>query len=375
MKLNIFRIPTAEVGPLKARLVDAKLTVIKEVEQRNWQGSFYYSEEPAPTSIPWAKTFAAYFPDRARPTNRNYFAAFVFEKDDECFALSYGKSHFYIRPYCDHDFGIELAKRIADESEIRQTAGKRFAGKRTKDIKSYGPQTPLIVEGGESVDFIQASIIQAQCSTYGKSGRFGASAQVTPDVQLDDLGAFFDAVVDELNRDARFTLPRTVVVTGEDEIARLDELLLDELLSPEAVSDFTNNTIDLYGVDFVFPSEGTFTLSLGRGITEELDQLTMGHLKEFIATNQIAREDVLKIRIKHEREGDPPVPEADQGRDRLHRRHGAGGAHRGQVAPVQPGLPRLPGRRHSRHRGRTGRGQVQSHPAEGGRFQRVPGGG
>lgn len=187
MKLNIFRISTAKVGPLKARLVEAKLGVIKEVEHSDWQGSFYYSEEPAPTSIPWAKTYAGYFPDGARPTNRNYFAAFVFEKDDECFALSYGKSHFYIRSYCDHDFGTELAKRIADESDIRQTAGKRFAGKRTKNIKSYGPQTPLIVEGGGSVDFIQASIIEA--------------------------------VVDELNRDIRFTLPRSVVVTGEDEIA------------------------------------------------------------------------------------------------------------------------------------------------------------
>lgn len=305
MKLNIFRIPASEVDPLKNRLVNAKMSVIHEVQQHEWVGRFYYSVDPAPTSIPWAEPFSSYFPSGERPTNRNHFAAFVFERGAECFVLSYGKSHFYIRPYCDHDFGIELAKRIADEGDIRQTAGKRFAGKRTKEIKSYASQTPLIVEGGESVDFIQASICEDRRTAYGKSGRFGASAQVTPDIKLDDLGSFLDTVVEELARAAQFKLPRTVLVVGEEEIARLDEVLLDELLSKETVSDFTNNTIDLYGVDFVFPSEGTFTLSCGRGAKEQLVQLTMGHLKHFIANKDIARQDILKIQIKHEREGDP----------------------------------------------------------------------
>jgi uncharacterized protein (TIGR04141 family) len=305
MRLNIFKIETSEVGALRARLAEAKMSVIKEVDQAGWKGKFYFSNQPIPSSIPWVKTFQSYFPEGKKPSNLSHFAVFLFEKGEYCFALSYGKAHFYIRPYCDYDFGIEFAKRIADEEDIRQTSGKRFAGKRTKDIKSYAANTPLIIESGESVDYLQAAIVVDRQETYGKNGKFGTTAQVTPRNDPPELGALLDKVMWELSKTARFPLPRTTVVTEKEEISRYDELLLDELQAPIGTSDFTNNNIDLYGVDFVFPSEGAFVLRCGRQFKEELERLTIADLKQYISDRAIPREDILKIRITHDVEDEP----------------------------------------------------------------------
>lgn len=54
MKLNIFKIDSDQVELLRARLDDADMTVIKEVEQAGWAGQFYFSDKPHPSSIPWA---------------------------------------------------------------------------------------------------------------------------------------------------------------------------------------------------------------------------------------------------------------------------------------------------------------------------------
>ncbi|GAB3995639.1 DUF6119 family protein [Nocardioides marmoraquaticus] len=303
MRLNIFRIPTDQVAALREKLASSGLNVIKEVDQGSWHGDFFFSEHPVPSAIPWVQTFQSYFAEDLKPHNRNYFAVFLFVRGGDCFALSYGKSHFYVRPFCDYDFGIELAKRIANEEDIRQTASKRFAGSRLKDIKSYSSNTPLIIESGESVDYIQASVAESNQGDYGKTGKFGTSAQVAPKIAPPEIGAFLTMLVDELERPAKFPLPRTLIITEKDEIAQFDEMLLDELQSDIGTSDFTNNTIDLYGVDFVFPSEGTFVLRCGRGNKRQLEQLTMGDLKQYIQDCEIPREDILKIRITHEPEG------------------------------------------------------------------------
>lgn len=303
MRLNIFKIPNDQVASLTTRLDGVGLSATKAVKQAGWDATFYFSKAPAPSNIPWAKTFAAYLPDDAKPKNRSHFAVFLFTKGDDCFALSFGKSHFYIRPYCDYDFGIELAKRVANEGDIRQTAGKRFAGKRTKDIKSYAPNTPLLVESGESVDYLQASVVPAQQKVYGRTGKFGTSAQLAPKIDPPEIGKFLNGTLAALKEGASFKLPRTINISDKDEVAHFDELLTEELKSEIGTSDFTNNAIDLYGVDFVFPSQsaGRFILHSGHK-KRELDQLTMGDLKQFIADKQIASEDILKIRITHEPE-------------------------------------------------------------------------
>lgn len=305
MRLNIFRIPQAEVEALRIKLSTSRMEVIKEVDQDGWHGVFYYSSNPIPGDIPWVDTFRNYFDGYAIPQNINYYAVFLFEKGSTCYALSFGKAHFYLRPHSDYDFGIELAKRVADETDIKQTASKRFQGKKKKDIKSYASNTRLDVESGESVEFLQSSIVEQQQELFGKSGKFGNSALLTMDRIPSEIGDFLTKVEQQMALPARFKLPRTTIVTEQSEIDRYDQMLTDELMAPVGTTDFSQNSYDLYGIDFVFTNNGTFKVWCPGHDTVEYEDLKISNLKDYIRNNSVRPSDVLKIRVQHLQEGRP----------------------------------------------------------------------
>src|SRR4051794_28676862 len=168
MKLNIFSVASGNVLLVLEKFAAVGLKEIHVAEQEGWTAAFYFSEEEEPNAIPWVGTFAEFFGDEI-PQNLTYFAAYVFQRAGRCFVLTYGKTHFYVRPFCEHDFGIEVAKRIANERDVRQTASKKFAGKKKKEIKSYTSNTALDIESGESVDYLQGSITLDHRAEFGKS--------------------------------------------------------------------------------------------------------------------------------------------------------------------------------------------------------------
>lgn len=305
MKLNIFEVPKINVSNLKTKLRTVGMDLIKSVEQDGWTGTFYYSTSPKPGDVSWASTFSPYFADYDIPKNLNYFAVFIFQKDDDCLAISFGKAHFYIRQLCNHDFGIELAKRIANEADIKQTASKRFQGKKKKDIKSYVANTKLAIESGESVDYLQASVIKAKHDKFGENGKFGSSAQLNPDIPITDIGKLMTNVLDELKNKQLFKLPRTTIIGEESELSRLDQKLIDELSKPIGTSDFTHNSYDLYGVDFVFSSHGSYKLWCPKYDDLEISELNIKQLKDYIAQNSINGQDVLGIRITYNEDDKP----------------------------------------------------------------------
>lgn len=300
VRLNIFSIPSEELPAVKAKLLASGMDMIQTVDQDGWIGSFYYSLDPPAGVVSWAAEYAAYFEEVGMPQNRNYYAAFVFECEGSCYVLSYGKTHFYLRAYCDFDFGIELAKRVSDEYQIKQTSARRFQGRQTKGIRSFADRTRLDVQSGESFDYLQAGIIESERETFGKTGRFGTSAMLTPDIGRADLGWFLNTIEAKLKQEPAFVLPRTVMVTDPLEIERYDGLLVAELLAPVGTTDFTHNTYDLYGVDFVFPNSGSFKL-YRRGYPDlAVEDLTMKDLKQYIASNKIPKADILDIKVRHQ---------------------------------------------------------------------------
>ena len=305
MKLNLFDVPPGEVVGLKGKLLDRRMEMIEEVDQDGWHGEFYYSTTPDPVAVAWAEDFADLFKERDLPSNTNYYAAFLFSRGSSHFVLSYGKSHFYIRPFCNYDFGVELAKRIADESDVKQTASKRFQGTRKKDIRSFAANTRLDVESGESVDYIQAAVIDSKREAFGRAGKFGTSALLAPEIGSSDIGQFLTLLQAEMSLPARFKLPRTIVITDDVETDRYNNLLIDELSAPVGTTDFAQNSYDLYGVDFIFSNHGSFRLRCPGYPEAILDDLSMRELKEYIFTNNIARSDILRIKVVHEHEDRP----------------------------------------------------------------------
>ncbi|MGV0674833.1 DUF6119 family protein [Mycolicibacterium fortuitum] len=304
MKVNVFAIASDDVALLREKLESAGMSTIRTVEQKGWAGDFYYSPDASPRESSWVAPFRAYFTDLPAPQSHSPFAVFLFTKDGRSYALSYGKAHFYVRPFCDYDFGIELAKRIAEVDDTRLTASKRFSGRQRKAIRSYSSETRLSVESGESVDYVQAAVLDNLSDQFGSVGKFGTSAQLALDISAGDIGQLLDQIDAQLARQPRFSMPRTTLVADELEIARLDKLLLDELQADAGVTEFTQNSYDLYGVDFVFGSTGRYTIKYGRR-SQDVDQLTMLELKNFIAANDVPRERILNIKIAHHQDDGP----------------------------------------------------------------------
>lgn len=302
MRLNIFRILPGHVADLKKHLSKKGLTSTQKVDQDGWNGDFFFSNSPDPKPIPWVQTFAEFIGgDEFR--NCSYFAVMLLQKADNCFAITFGKAHFFVRPHCDYDFGIQLAKRIADERDVTQTSSRHYQGRQKKDIRSFTGQTRLSIAPGSSVDFLQARVIKTKQSTFGDDGKFGTSCLLTPEIETGEIGAFLSQVVEELKTPGRFKLPRTLVLSEPAEVAVYDRKLIDELTSPIGLSDIASNTFDLFGVDFVFGSSGSFTLKCGNHRPVKLESLTIKDVKEYISDRNIPRDKVLSIKVTHHPEG------------------------------------------------------------------------
>lgn len=306
MRLNIFSISKEDLPQLRKKLAGIGMPVIHSEDQAGWHGSFYFSSNPKPGTIDWAETFQSYFDTVPRPENINYFAVYLFTKGGKAYAVSYGKSHFYLRQFCDHDFGVEVAKRIGNELDIRQTSSKRFAGRRKKDIKSFTANARLDIESGESVDYIQAAILSDKQEDFGKTGKFGSSAQLTLDIVPSEIGALLNKLDVEMKSEPLFPLPRTTIITEFSEISKYDDMLITELLNGAESSDFTDNSYDLYGVDFVFPNDGVYRLWCPKYDEDlELERLSIADLRQYIKDCDIDRLDILGIRITFKQEGRP----------------------------------------------------------------------
>ncbi len=108
-----------------------------------------------------------------------------------------------------------------------------------------------------------------------------------------------------MTKEARFKLPRTTIITEGDETERYDQLLVQELTSDIGATEFTHNSYDLYGIDFVFSNEGSFKIWCPKYDDLVVEELTVKDLKNYIKDNNVAPQDVLGIKIQHIQDDKP----------------------------------------------------------------------
>lgn len=305
MKVNIFKIPKDKVKDLKDKLKSVGLESINGKVQKTWNTEFFFSLDVDPVVPTWIETYLDFFPS-ALPSNRIYSACYFWENAENCFALSYGKSHFYLRQFCDHDFGTYIAKRIANEKDVRQKSSKKFAGKKKKEIKSYTKNSRLDIESGESVDYLQASIIANQRVNFGKAGKFGSSVLLSPAIKKEELPDLFDNLLAASLLSEQFPLPRTTIINNTVEAAKYEDILLTEILTQSDSSDFTENSHDLVGVDFIFSGNEKYRFSHKGKESELFEDLSLEKLNEYITKHSIPRNEIFAIKVVIEKEDARP---------------------------------------------------------------------
>lgn len=307
MKLNVFKIPKGRVRDLKDKFKSPALglKIIHSEKIGDYQADFYFSEDVKNIPIAWVDTYAEFFSE-PKPANTVYFGCYLWESDKYCFALSYGKSHFYLRQFCDHDFGTFIAKRIANEKDIRQKSSKKFAGRKKKEIRSYTKNSQLDIESGESVDYLQSSIIKDQVINFGKSGKFGSSVLLSLDIEKDKLPTFFKDLLTAIALPENFPLPRTTIIDNTAQSKKFEEDLINEIVGNSDDTDFTENSHELFGVDFVFSGHEKYKFSHRGNESEYLEELSIDALRQYVSAQSIPKDEIMAIKVIVEKEDSKP---------------------------------------------------------------------
>lgn len=298
MKLNIFSVPPDKVVALKEKLEAVKMEVINSSEIDGWTTTFFFSKTPDPVEIPWVKTYSAIFSEDEKPTNKIHYGAYIWEKDGVCYGLSFGKSHFYLRQFANSDFGLQMATRIANKEDVTQKAARKFAGKKKREVRSYTKETPIDIESGESVDYIQSSIIQEYQDRFGKSGKFGTSLLLTLDIDPTEISQRLNALHIVSLEEAKFKLPKIEIIKDPERTATYDARLIERIKSIDPNANFNDESHYIVGIDFIFPSNQRYALKFKRQESEELESLDITTLKAFIDEHSISDEEILEIRVK-----------------------------------------------------------------------------
>ncbi len=303
MKINIFRIQADKYELLLKKFDEIKLVNKSSITVNDWNCSFYLSENPEILEIPWVKDYKDILSDEIIQ-NKIYFAVYLCKKDGNIFAITYGKSHFYVRNFCEFEFGLNMATRIGNENDVKQVASKRFAGKKKKEIKSFTSNTKLDNESGESVDYISSSIIESKQQDFGKNSKFGNSLIISrQDLKVDLIPHLLDQIITTLEEEQKFILPKTDEIKNKDDILRYDQELLSKIIlqTNEEITTI-NDSHDLIGVDFVFSGSDKYCYTFRKKISEQFDELTLDDLRKFINSNIINKDSIFNIKVQIENE-------------------------------------------------------------------------
>lgn len=224
---NIYKVKYGKIDQLLAKLGAVGLTEQKTLQPNKYSMTFYYSENIRGNEVWWWQIYREFFNDGVKePKNIFHFGILLClngEKPEEIYAVSLGKSHFYLSKFIYPDFGIQLAVRMADENTILLKKSRYFAGTKRQDVSSYQRFQLGSYEPGESVDHLKLKA--SNKDVWGdRNIIFADSIQMDMDRSPVDLAVIFDQIDANIAGQEIIHLPKLEPV--EDELVEeLDRLL------------------------------------------------------------------------------------------------------------------------------------------------------
>ena len=250
----------------------------------NFNLSLYLSQEPEAIDIWWTDLYQDYLGTNEKPKNKAYFAVFLISNSSLLYAVSMGKSHFYLKDFCDGDFGINLAERIADQKHLKLKNSKLFGGKKSKTIISYQENSEFEYDSGESIHYVKAR--PTDIEQWGEVASFGNSVQLHLEKTPDDLPELVKSIEEELQKEPKIILPRATAISDEVKIAELDQKLAQEILS-STNAELQPSEATVSGVDFVFLDKNQFRFIYDRQRHDVAGELNLSSLQEFVNQQNI----------------------------------------------------------------------------------------
>jgi len=295
-KYNIYKIDKTKEAALLAKLEAVGLSCSGQKVINNFTLLLYLSKEPEDIDIWWTDLYSEYLGAVEKPKNKAYFAVFLISNTSLLYAISMGKSHFYLKDFCDTDFGINLAERIADNTNLKLKNSKMFGGKKNKTIISYQLNSEFEYDSGESIHYVKAKTLDAD--KWGKVGSFGNSIQIHREITPDELPELIISIEEELKKEPKIILPRAMAILDKVKIAELDQNLAQEILN-NINADLQPSEATVSGVDFVFLDKNQYRFIFDRHFQDIEGELNLIALRNFINQRNIdLAANINNIRIK-----------------------------------------------------------------------------
>jgi uncharacterized protein (TIGR04141 family) len=240
------------VDQLLEKLGAVGLAEQKTLQPGKYSMTFYYSEKIKGNEVWWWQIYREFFNENVKePKNIFHFGILLcrnVEKPEEIYAVSLGKSHFYLSRFIYPDFGIQLAVRMADENTILLKKSRYFAGTKRQDVSSYQRFQLGSYEPGESVDHLKLKASNKE--VWGdRNIIFADSIQMDMDRSPLDLSVIFDQIDANIAGQEIIHLPKLEPVADEL-VGELDRLLF------ASVKDMKGNVqieeFYVYGVAICF---------------------------------------------------------------------------------------------------------------------------
>lgn len=302
-KFNLYKINPGQRDELVEKLKSVGLSKIGSKNIDGFTLDFYFSKEPDAIDIWWTDIYKDFFGTIEKPKNKIYFATLLIYNSEVVYAVSLGKSHFYLKHFCDGDFGLNLAERIADDINPKIKNSKFYKSRKNKIITTYQEGSGIDFDSGESLHYLRAKTIDKD--NWGKTASFGHSAQFSIEIKPEELPDFIKKIEKTLKQDPRIKLPKVVLVQDKETQNKLDNLLGKVLAGSSQSSTIRESDITLSGVEFIFSDQYEYSFYV-RGDREshtEKGELSINRLRQFISEKNINLEIQLndvKVKVHNE---------------------------------------------------------------------------
>ena len=310
-KFNLYKIYPNQREKLIEKLNSVGLTKIGSKNIDGFSLDFYFSDEPDSIDIWWTDIYKDFFGEVEKPKNKIFFATLLVYNSQVVYAVSLGKSHFYLKHFCDSDLGLNLAERIADDTNPKIKNSKFYKSSKNKIITTYQEGSGIDFDSGESLHYLRAKTIDKD--NWGKTASFGHSAQFSIEIKPEELPNFIKNIEETLKQKPRIKLPKVILVQDEETQNKLDNLLTKILIGSSQSSTVQESDITLSGVDFIFSDqyEYSFYVKGNRDSHTDKGELTLERLRQFISEKNINLEiqlNEVKVKIHNEYGRDFSVP-------------------------------------------------------------------
>ena len=298
-KFNLYKINIEQKDDLVTKLESVGLKKIGSKTIDSFVLDFYFSTGPDFIDIWWTDIYKDFFEGAEKPKNKIYFATLLIYNSKVVYAVSLGKSHFYLKHFCDRDFGLNLAERLADDVNIKIKNSKFYKSRKNKIITTYQEGSSIDFDSGESLHYLRAKTIDKD--NWGKTASFGHSAQFSIEIKPEELPIFIKKIEEILEQSPRIKLPKVILVQDEETQNKLDSLLAKVLTGLSQSSTVQESDITLSGVDFIFSDqyEYSFYVKGNRDSHTDKGELTLDRLRQFISENNINLETQLnEVKVK-----------------------------------------------------------------------------